>query len=124
MSDLEDMIEILRRLADAPERAAAVAAPLVDEAIKSTVRAGTTPTGQAWQPKKGGGAPLVHAADHIKTAAYGPLIRIRLEGVDKYHHYGAGVPRRPVLPDPGTIPPAIARALDRAGELVFAEVTS
>lgn len=124
MSDIEDMIEILRRLADAPERAAAVAAPLVDEAIKTTARAGTTPTGQAWQPKKGGGAPLVHAADHIKTTAVGTAIRVRLEGVDVFHHYGAGVPRRPILPDPGTIPPAVASALDRAAEQVFAEVTS
>jgi hypothetical protein len=120
MAEIDEMIEAMTRIAGAPADAARLAAPLIDEAIKSTVRAGTSPAGTAWAPKKrGGGAPLVHAADAISTAAVGSVVRVTLSGVEVFHHFGAGVPRRQILPDPGTIPPAVARALERATAQAF-----
>ena len=119
MGELDDMISAVRRLSTLSDDAARIAAPLVDEAIKSTVRAGTDPDGHAWLQKKGGGAPLVHASDHISTSAVGRVVRVTLTGVEVFHNYGAGVPRRQILPDPGTIPPAVGKALQVAAERAF-----
>ena len=58
IAELDAMIERLRALAGPKvgERVAARAAPGVDAAIKATARAGTTPDGRAWKPKKIGRA--------------------------------------------------------------------
>lgn len=117
---IEVMVDTLRKLGELPREAAAIAAPLVDAAIKKTAAASTAPDGTPWAPKKrGGGRPLEHAPEHIETKAIGPVIRSSLSGVDVYHHYGAGVPRRPILPDPGTIPPNVEKALQSAAEKAF-----
>jgi hypothetical protein len=113
---VDEMIAILRGLATLPAEAAKAAAPLVDAAIKTTVRAGQDPDGKAWPLKRDGEPALVHAADHIATEARGTVIRATLTGVTTYHHFGAtrgGVKRR-VLPDPGTMPKGVEAAL-RAG---------
>lgn len=111
----------LRELGRLPEQAAKIAAPLVEAALRETAVAGRAPDGTAWTPRKDGGAPLTHAADHITVNASGPLVRAVLTSPDVFHHFGGGRnPRRPVLPDPGSIPPAVARALERAAEQAFA----
>ena len=119
LSALDDFIAAVRRLETLPEDAARLAAPLVEEALRATAAAGTDPDGHTWQPKKDGGRPLVHAAEHITVKAVGTLVRATLTGPDVYHHFGAGVPRRQILPDPGTIPPGVARALEKASALAF-----
>lgn len=119
MSGLEDMIATLRSLERLPEDAAKRAAPLLEEALRATAKAGIDPDGHAWQPKKDGEAPLVHAADHIHVTAVGTVVRARLEGPTVYHHFGAGSPKRRVLPDPGTMPPAVASALAHAASQAF-----
>ena len=114
------MIGALERLGTLPAEVAKIAAPLVHEAITATVRAGADPSGKKWAAKKDGGAPLVHAADSIETRAVGTVIRTTLRGPTVFHHFGArGAPRRTVLPDPGTIPPAVERALERAAALAW-----
>lgn len=119
---LDELRAALARAETLPQDAAKIAAPLVEEALRATARAGTAPDGTPWQPKKGGGAPLVHAADHIATTAVGTVVRSTLTGPDVFHHFGAGVPRRPILPDPGTITPGVEAALKKAGDLAFAKV--
>jgi hypothetical protein len=117
---LDDMIATLRRLADLPRDAASAAAPLVDEAIKTTVRAGQDPDGKAWPAKKLGGPALVHAADHISTKAVGTVIRTTLTGVEVFHQYGAGgVQKRRMLPDPGTMPKGVEAALRKGASAAF-----
>lgn len=106
-----------------PAEVAKLAAPLVEEALRATAREGTAPDGTPWQKKKGGGDPLVHAADHISTRAVGTVVLSTLSGVDVFHNYGAGVPRRPILPDPGTIPPKVEAALRKAADLAFEKAT-
>lgn len=125
MSGLDAMIARMRKLAvpDVGDRVAARAAPLVDAAIKATVRAGTDPLGNPWPPKKDGGRPLEHAADHIVTSAQGPVVVSVLSGVDVYHHFGSGhVPRRQILPDGASVPPKVTAAIEKAAAEVLREI--
>ena len=125
IATLDAWIERLKKLggANVVVRVAQVAAPLVDEAIKKTVKAGADPLGGAWRPKKGGGAPLPHAAVHITTRPLGNLVAVTLKGVDVFHHKGLGHnPRRQILPDGASIPDAINKALHLAAKKVFDEI--
>lgn len=122
IAELDAMIDRLRTLAGPKvgERVAARAAPRVDAAIKKTARAGTTPDGRPWKPKKDGGRPLVHAADHIQTRALGNIVVTTLTGPDAFHQKGlGGKPTRPIIPDAGTVPKGIKdAALEAAAEVV------
>jgi hypothetical protein len=125
LAALDAMIERMKALgaSNVGARVAAKAAPLIDAAIKKTVRAGQTPSGQAWQPKKDGGKPLVNAASHIETSAHGNIVASTLTGPDVFHNKGIGhSPHRQILPSSGTIPPQIAKALEQAAKEVFAEI--
>jgi hypothetical protein len=116
----EDMTACLRELAELPRQSALLAAPLVEEALKRTAAAGTDPLGNPWIPKKDGTPPLTNAADAISAAAVGTTVRATLTGPTVFHHFGGGRnPRRPVLPDPGTIPPDVAAALHAAASKAF-----
>lgn len=98
---------------------AAAAAPLVEEALRATARAGQTPYGESWPEKKAGGAPLERAADHITAKAAGPTVRVYLTGPDVYHHFGtARVPKRQVIPE-GPTPPSVAKAVAKAADKAF-----
>lgn len=122
---LDRMIEKLKRLGgDAmAERVAELAAPLVEAEAKKTAAAGTTPMGDPWKPKKGGGQPLVHAASHLAAAARGRIVDLVLTGVDVFHHKGlGGKPRRQIIPDAATIPPAIWAAVRRACQRAWDEI--
>jgi hypothetical protein len=83
------------------------------------------PAGQAWQPKKDGGRPLANAAAAISTRAAGNFILTTLRGPTVFHHRGlGGKPVRQVIPDSGTIPPGVARALLEAARAVFREIVA
>lgn len=124
LSQLDAMIATLRKLGghDVVREIVKQAAPLVDEALKSTASAGTTPTGEAWKPKKDGTRPMVHAAAHISTAAYGSVIRATVKGPDAGWNYGWRGIKRQVLPDAGTIPPAVEKAMQLASARAFERV--
>ena len=110
-----DFVSRVRSLAGFPELAAKEAEPLVDAAIKSTVRAGVAPDGKPWTAKKDGGRPLEHAADHITTKAKGARIDVTLTGVETFHHHGVkdGVPARQIIPHRGEMPPQVLSALEQ-----------
>jgi hypothetical protein len=89
MSDpMAEMIAALARLADLPEEAARLGAPLVEAALKKSAKAGTTPAGVSWPAKKDGSAPLVNAAAAISTKANGKVITTKLSGVNVIHNFG------------------------------------
>jgi hypothetical protein len=115
----------VRSLAGFPALVAKEAEPLVDAAIKSTVRAGLEPDGRAWTPKKDGGRPLEHAADHIRTEARGARIDVTLTGVETFHHHGVkgGAPARPILPKAGEMPPQIFAALEQGAARAWNKLT-
>ena len=77
-----------------------------------TSSSGEDPYGQAWQPKKDGGTPLVTAAQHIRVAPIGRRVFCRVTGHVAKHHRGrarGGVVRH-VLPT-GALPPAMAQKI-------------
>jgi len=116
------MIASFARVGELAERTAKRAAPLVEDALRATARAGTDALGNPWPARKDGGAPLEHAADAIDCKAAGTVVRATLSGPTVFHHFGGGRNvRRPVLPDPGTIPPGVAKALEKASDEAFAK---
>lgn len=124
MTDLADIIASIERLGTLAEDVAKRAAPLVEDALRATAKAGTAPDGTPWKPKKDRGAPLVHAGDAITVKAVGTVVRATLTGPTVFHHFGsARNPRRPVLPDPGSLPPPVAKAIEKAADQAFAKAT-
>jgi hypothetical protein len=124
MQQLNDMIATLRKLGDKKAVAEGVAravAPLVDDAIKLTARAHETPDGVAWLPRKKDGAPaLQHVADQITTKATGLTIRVTLKGPAVFTHFGAGIPKRTVIPDTGgPLPEGVYKACLKGAELAL-----
>lgn len=106
------MIATCRALRAVPTLAAKEAAPLIEAALKKTAAAGTDPNGKAWAPKKDGSRAMVNAAEHITATAAGTVVRVLLKGPDVFHNYGAGGPRRQILPDQESdTPPAIVDAV-------------
>lgn len=125
IAELDTMIAKLRELAGPGigARVAAAAAPLVDAVVKKTVEAGTDPLGKAWKPTKKGGAPLQHAASHIRTAAQGPIVAVTLTGVEVFHHLGlGGMPRRQILPDGVSVGQGVKDAALEGARRVWREV--
>lgn len=126
MTALDSMLKSLRDLADprrVGEETAKRAAVTMQRALTATLAAGTTPEGHAWKPKKDGGRPYEHAAQHITTAATGTLVVTTLRGPDVFGHKGTNrIPRRQMLPDAGAaIPASVERALTEAARQVFDE---
>jgi hypothetical protein len=125
MSSLEAMIGSLRRMDKLDERAAQLAAPLVEAAIKATASAGTSPDGKAWAPTKAGGRAMPGAAKAVSAKALGNVVRVTLAGKEVFWHYGQrGAPPRPVIPLGGVEPPPVVRAaIDKAIAKAFDEIT-
>lgn len=125
MSALDDLRAFGRacgNLEGLTERAAQEAAPLVEEAARKTAAAGKDPYGNTWQPKKDGGRPLVHAADHVYARAVGSYVEISVDGPDAFHNDGSGRPVRQVIPDV-EIPPGVADALEQGAARAFDAIT-
>lgn len=120
MATIGDMIDSFAKLGGLANDVARAAAPGVQDALRATAAAGQSPEGAAWAPKKDGGAPLQNAAEAISVKAVGPIVRATLTGPTVFHHFGGGRnPRRPVLPDPGTVPPAVDKAIKKAADEAF-----
>ena len=124
MSGLEAMIADFQGLADGftPD-VARRASPLVEQALKASAAAGTTPEGQAWAPKKTGGRAMPNAAKAIAVKAFPTVVRVVLTGVEVFGHYGKGAMQvaRKIIPDTGAMPKVVAEALKRASDEAFAK---
>lgn len=121
---LERMIANLRKLGRGfTAEVAKEAMPGVLAAVQATAAAGTSPTGQAWKPRKEDGAmALANASKHITARVIGTIIQLQLEYPYSIHHYQAGTetrPRRQVLPDEDDLGPGVNRAINDAIERVF-----
>lgn len=122
--DFLDMIESVQRLADLPEEAVKLAAPIVLKVAQDFARAGTTPYGEPWPAKKRGGRPLVNSAKALSAVASGAIIRITLKGVEVLHNFGTNaLPVRQILPNRrDALPPAYAAAVKQAADKAFAQI--
>lgn len=121
--EIDGMIASLEKLAKLGEDAAKHAAPFVDEAVKATAKAGTTPDGDAWKPKKDGGRALVHAADALSTKARGDLVTVTLRSPETFHNFSKKH-KRQILPDAGAeMPRNVVKALKKAADKAFDEAS-
>lgn len=119
MADLDDMIASMRGLARVPERAAELAAPRLEAIAKATASAGTSPTGEAWAPRRADGRrAMPNAAAAVRAEAAGATVALVLEGPEVYHQRAredGRPPRRAIIPAPGEpIPPAMLDAIAQA----------
>ena len=76
-----------------------------------------SPDGDAWPPSKDGRRVLVNAAKAIAASAAGAVALLRLTGPEVFHHFGAGAPRRGLIPSAG-----MPKELGNAIRLGFVEV--
>jgi hypothetical protein len=115
----------MRGLGDLPREAAKESAPLVEAASKATAAAGTTPSGKPWVQTKAGGRALKNAANAVTAEALGPVVQIRVDGVEAIHHAGTKKdPQRQIIPSGGdSIPAGVADALVAGSTKAFQRMT-
>jgi hypothetical protein len=127
VADLESMIASARKLGRLNERAAEIAAPLLEARLRAMASQGVSPDGKPWAPRvKDGGRAMRNAASAISVRAIGPTIRVTLDGVEVFHHFGRGATevRRPVIPDQGgPMPDVVREVLEEAMTKAWAELT-
>lgn len=122
---IDSMIEALKQLPrDVMPRVYDEFAAIIGDDIKATARAGESPDGQAWQPRKSDGkAPMAHAADHIDIEIQPDGVLVRLSGPEFFHHTGRakGRIKRPVIYT-GPMPDRVAKKCEDAATKIISEV--
>ena len=119
--DLSTLAARLRGLKDAGTAIASEAAPGILEEAKRTAAAGTTPTGDAWAPRKADGArAMPNAASGLSVRAEGDVVVLTLGAP-----YVFNQKKRPIIPYAGSsskysgIPEGMKRAIgDAAGRVI------
>ena len=130
---LDSMIGKLLALGQMPQKIAGACAPLVKEAAVESAKAGRTPWGEAWAPRKRDGtAALVHASEAIQVQARGSLVRLVLGFIASGSAKVQAIQhaRRQVIPRHTTtkggggqgLPPQIAQAIHEGASRLFAEL--
>jgi hypothetical protein len=107
---LDRMIDTLRSMATLAKDAAPIAAQHVEAQLRSTAGAGQAPDGTPWPATAEGARALKNAASAIAVRATGTVVLIVLSGHYVFHHFGAGVPRRQIIPQ-GSMPKRIGDAV-------------
>ena len=126
--ELDGLLATLHALEDSAEVSSQIArraAPILAAAIEKTLSAGTTPTGRAWLAREIGGRAYSHAANALKHAADGNLIRLTLDGPEAWGHFGTHkLPRRQMLPEAaGSVPAVVTDAITKAAREYLAKVS-
>ncbi len=118
MPGLEQMIAELNAFESFDARTAQIAAPKLQEAVRSQARAGLDPNGKPWPLKKDGSRALVNAAAHVRAIAVGPRVDLIVDGPEYFHQTvkpDGTLPQRKIIPSVGdALPPALQAALDEA----------
>lgn len=116
-AELDAMIARVDGLRDFVRDAAPEVADACRSELERTIKAGTTPDGREWEPKKEGtGKPLANAANALAVVPVGKTVFMTLQGPEARHHRGTakGGTMRQVLPVsevPGPMAKAIRRVL-------------
>jgi hypothetical protein len=117
-AELDAMIERVKSLGELPETIAAAAAPLVEDAVRKTASAGTTPDGEAWAPRKADGSPaLRNAAQAVHASARGTLVVLELGATSTGSAKVQAIQnaQRPILPRSGSdLPATVLGAVQKA----------
>jgi hypothetical protein len=124
LADLQGMAKKLELLAEMPETAAPLCADAIFARTALTIERGTTPYGEPWKlvqtgPRKGQKA-LVNSLRKVFVTFKGPVISIRVRGIEGRHNYGgvAGRVKRQIVPDKRGLPRAMSAAIT---EILVAE---
>lgn len=116
---LDQMIAKLRQLPELGRRAAPDVATVIREELERTVAAGTTSFGVPWKPRQlDGSKPLQGALKSLFVNVSGPTVYMRLDGIERRHHFGqvkGGVARN-VIPKRGD--PIPSRWVERITDVV------
>ena len=104
--ELDELADRLRSAGEAPSRALAVAAPKIQAAARANYATQRGPDGAPWKINKNGKLPsLERPAALVTWSAENATLVGRAEDVLQYHQDGnEKLPRRPVFPEPGTLP--------------------
>ena len=115
-AELARLVRFLGTVGEAPARALAQAAPKIQAKARAGYAAQKGPDGARWKRNKDGTYPsLARPAALITFEAEGTSLVGRGEDVLKYHQEGnEKLPKRPVFPEPGTIPANWQPILDAA----------
>lgn len=114
--DLEALAKTLRALKDLVPQVAKQSAPAILAEVQRTAAAGVSATGQSWDTKKDGSRALPNAAGALSVVTSRNSVTVVLKGAYVFHHQATGKIRRPILPEPGEVPPAIAAIIADAVE--------
>lgn len=114
--ELDAVIAQMAGLQKVTERAAQTAAPKIQALCRSLYASQKGPDGTPWKPNKDGSFPsLARPAANVTFTASGSSIVGEAEEVLAYHQRGnEKLPKRPVFPEPGTIPANWLPILDAA----------
>lgn len=122
---LDTIMQKIRALGGLAATAAHRAAPLVEERSTATAAAGTTPTGQAWAPKKDGTPALVNAAAAVSVVALDTVVQIKLidSSTGSAQVQSIQQAKRKIIPSLGdAIPGPIVAELRKGAEQAFQEL--
>lgn len=117
---LTGIIDALESFKDVGVKLAPKIAEVVSDELQKTIAAGTDPYGKAWKLTKDGRVPLRNAFAHVRVAAFGKQVFIRIDDdVHARHHLGAVhgkakrriIPSKKKLPDPMRV--AIRAVIDK-----------
>lgn len=150
---LDALVHALDRVGEIATETARLAEDPVRMALAATARAGTTPSGEDWEPLHDGRAPLTAAGGAIKMVRSGPRLRATIGMPYVFHQHGAGgtsdtkaakrhrartakaqaasgkkskfhAPRRQILPEQGEpMPKGVREAVEDASKEAFERLT-
>lgn len=101
LDTMEEWINNLRSIHGLVDAAAEELAPVVKQQLVENYAKGQNPYGDTWQATKQGTQPLKNAADNVRVKAIGNTIVVSIDGRYVFHNYGAGSPKRTLLPEGG-----------------------
>jgi hypothetical protein len=124
-AELQGMISALRQLPELGKRAAPDVAAAVQDELRKTADAGTTPFGQPWLARQAdGGRAMKNASASVRVGAVGTTILAIVTGPEARHHKGTarGGIKRQLLPVSGRIPRDIDTAVREVLTQAFDDV--
>lgn len=110
LDTMQTWIDNLRSINGLVEAAAEELAPVVKQQLVDCYSKGQSPYGDAWPLTKDGHQPLKNAAENVRVSAIGNTIVVSISDQYVFHNYGAGSPKRTLLPE-GGLPPRMGDAI-------------
>lgn len=109
-AQLDAWIASLKQLPKTIQNAAALVAEDARAAMAAPLASGTSPDGDAWEPRKDGGQPYKNAGAALRVRVVGTRLVFTIGAPEYFGHIGArGAPKHRMLPL--IVPTAVAVAI-------------